>query len=71
MAASPFGINVVSRSHRVVCHTCHAASHRVAETCPNCGTALEEGGFGIVRAASTIPSRALRRLRTLRRAPAA
>jgi len=48
MANSPFGINVVSRSHAVVCSACNSRMRQVAERCPSCGTALAATGFSIV-----------------------
>jgi predicted amidophosphoribosyltransferase len=71
MAASTFGINVVSRSHAVVCRTCGSSARRVAEACPTCNAALADAGFAIV---ATADATAMRRRWTrpqLRRAPAA
>jgi predicted amidophosphoribosyltransferase len=48
MTASPFGINVVSRSHTVVCRTCGSKATRVGETCSECGARLADAGFAIV-----------------------
>jgi hypothetical protein len=71
MTASPFGINVVSRSHRVVCRACSASAHRVGETCLHCGAPLADGGFAIAPAADVDLATALRRRLPLRRASAA
>lgn len=69
MAASPFGINVVSRSHTVICHTCGDRAARVGETCEKCGASLADSGFAIVAAADADVSRRGAKLR-VRRAPA-
>jgi predicted amidophosphoribosyltransferase len=70
MAAPPFGINVVSRSHVVLCRACSSTARRVAGTCPSCGTALAHPGFAIA-AAAVGGERRLWRPRQLRRATAA
>lgn len=70
-AATTFGINVVSRSHAVVCRTCGASARRVAESCPSCDTALADGGFAIVAISGADASRRRWTRPQLRRAPAA
>ena len=69
--ASPFGINVVSRSHRVSCGACAGTASRVAETCPSCGASFADAGFSIVPAADRSENRPTRQRLTLRKAPAA
>jgi hypothetical protein len=71
MAASTFGINVVSRSHVVVCRTCGSSARRVAEACPICNAALADAGFAIVATADTAAARRRWTRPQLRRAPAA
>jgi predicted amidophosphoribosyltransferase len=74
MTGSPFGINVVSRSHVVVCRGCGTRARRVGAVCETCGADLAEGLFAITEAEPTAARRGLRerwRLRRdLRRAPA-
>ncbi len=71
MTASPFGINVVSRSHRVACGACGAKAARVTDTCMSCGAAFAESGFSIVAATDIGAVRAVRQRLLLRKAPAA
>lgn len=54
---APFGINVVSRHHAVVCGRCRASAQTVDTTCTQCGTEFAEGGFRIVATASQRPRR--------------
>jgi hypothetical protein len=61
MTRPPFGINVVSRWHTVVCGSCGATARRVEETCSSCGAAFAEGGFSIVAIADHSESAAKQR----------
>jgi hypothetical protein len=70
MTASPFGINVVSRSHRVACGACGAKAFRVTDSCTSCGATFAESGFAIV-AVDSGAVRAVRQRLALRKAPAA
>ena len=68
MKDAPFGINVVSGSHEVVCRTCGARARRVGGTCEVCGADLQ-GLFAIAAKEASIPRRLFRRLSS-RRSPA-
>ena len=57
---APFGINVVSRHHAVVCGRCGSSAVRVGASCRQCGTELAECGFRIVSTASQRPRRGRR-----------
>ena len=70
MTTSSFGINVVSRSHVVVCRACGAGARRVGATCDSCGASLAGSGFAIM-AAEAVATGQLRRRLHLRRATAA
>jgi hypothetical protein len=71
MAATTFGINVVSRSHAVVCRTCGSSARRVDETCSTCNAALADAGFAIVAVSGAGATRRRWTRLQARRAPAA